>query len=208
MRLLFMTLMGFRWILTEDFAREKGLTVDTKGFEQAMARQRERARKARQDEGSMQVQGGVLAELDVDTRFIGYTSRSAETQVVAIIHNHRLVEEVDERKSCFVLLKETPFYAESGGQVGDRGEILTPGARLVVEDVKKGPRGEHIHQVRVEEGTLHQGDPGTCSDRPWIQGRCGEERHGHPFVAQSFKRSGGRPCESSGFPGGTRPAPL
>ncbi|WP_188430182.1 alanine--tRNA ligase [Kroppenstedtia guangzhouensis] len=150
---------GFPLDLTEDFAREKGLTVDTKGFEQAMARQRERARKARQDEGSMQVQGGVLAELDVDTRFIGYTSRSAETQVVAIIHNHRLVEEVDERKSCFVLLKETPFYAESGGQVGDRGEILTPGARLVVEDVKKGPRGEHIHQVRVEEGTLHQGDP-------------------------------------------------
>ena len=150
---------GFPLDLTEDFAREKGLSVDTQGFEQAMARQRERARKARQDEGSMQVQGGVLADLDVETHFIGYTSRQADTQVVALIQDQRLVEKVDEGSHCFVLLKETPFYAESGGQVGDRGEILAPGARLIVEDVKKGPRGEHVHQVRVEAGTLRQGDP-------------------------------------------------
>ncbi|PTX58440.1 alanyl-tRNA synthetase [Melghirimyces profundicolus] len=149
---------GFPLDLTEDFARENGLTVDTEGFEQAMAEQRERAREARREEGGMQVQGGALADLDVATTFVGYTSLSADTKVAAIIHNNQTVDVVGEGETCLVILEETPFYAESGGQVADRGEITTSRARLVVEDVQKGPKGEHIHRVRVEEGKLRKGD--------------------------------------------------
>ncbi|SDC60997.1 alanyl-tRNA synthetase [Melghirimyces thermohalophilus] len=149
---------GFPVDLTEDFAREQGMTVDTEGFEQAMNEQRERAREARQDAGSMKVQGGALSDLDVDTTFVGYTEREVDTQVVAIIHQDQQVDVLGEGETGLVLLGKTPFYAESGGQVADRGEMITSQARLVVEDVQKAPQGDHVHQVRVEEGTLHKGD--------------------------------------------------
>src|SRR5690606_4669165 len=149
---------GFPVDLTEDFAREQGMTVDTEGFEQAMNEQRERAREARQDAGSMKVQGGALSDLDVDTTFVGYTEREVDTQVVAIIHQDQQVDVLGEGETGLVLLGTTPFYAESGGQGADRGEMITSQARLVVEDVQKAPQGDHVHQVRVEEGTLHKGD--------------------------------------------------
>ncbi|SMO63145.1 alanine--tRNA ligase [Melghirimyces algeriensis] len=149
---------GFPVDLTEDFARENGLTLDIEGFEQAMAEQRERARQARKDMGSMQVQGGALADLHVDSRFNGYTTDRVDTKVVAVIRNNQEVDQVDQGETCLVVLEETPFYAESGGQIADRGRIVTKDAHLTVEDVQKGPRGEHVHQVRVERGVLHNGD--------------------------------------------------
>lgn len=149
---------GFPIDLTEDFARERGLTVDKEGFEAAMAKQRERARGARQETGSMQVQGGVLSELDAVTTFVGYEQEAVETQVVAIIADNRFVDRIEAGERAQVVLETTPFYAESGGQVGDQGEIESPNARLRVEDVKKGPKGQHIHQVTVIEGVLAKGE--------------------------------------------------
>jgi alanyl-tRNA synthetase len=149
---------GFPIDLTEDFAREKGLTVDREGFERAMEDQRERARAARKDVDSMQVQGGVLSDLNVESRFVGYTERTVSTRVAAIIRDDQLSEEAGEGQTCTLILEETPFYAESGGQVADKGWIVSPQARLRVEDVQKGPRGEHLHTVRVEEGTLRLGE--------------------------------------------------
>ena len=69
-----------------------------------------------------------------------------------------MAEEVGDGQTCTLILEETPFYAESGGQVADKGWIVSPKARLRVEDVQKGPRGEHLHTVRVEEGILRLGD--------------------------------------------------
>lgn len=149
---------GFPIDLTEDFAREQGLTVDREGFERAMEHQRERARSARKDVDSMQVQGGVLSELNVESRFVGYTEWAVSTRVAAIIQDDQLSEEVGEGQTCTLILEETPFYAESGGQVADKGWIVSSKARLRVEDVQKGPRGEHLHTVRVEQGTLRMGD--------------------------------------------------
>ncbi|MBO2533108.1 MAG: alanine--tRNA ligase [Thermoactinomycetaceae bacterium] len=149
---------GFPIDLTEDFARERGLTVDREGFERAMEDQRERARSARKDVDSMRVQGGVLSELNVESRFVGYTETAVSTRVAAIIRDEKLAEEVGVGQTCTLILEETPFYAESGGQVADKGWIVTPKARLRVEDVQKGPRGEHLHTARVEEGSLRLGD--------------------------------------------------
>lgn len=149
---------GFPIDLTEDFARERGLAVDREGFEQAMKEQRERARSARKDVDSMQVQGGVLSELHVKSSFVGYTETKVSTRVAAIIQDDRLAEEVGEGQTCTLILEETPFYAESGGQVADKGWIASAQARLRVENVQKGPRGEHLHTARVEQGTLRLGD--------------------------------------------------
>lgn len=149
---------GFPVDLTEDFAREHGMTVDKQGFEAAMAQQRERAREARQESGSMQVQGGALSQLQIKTTFVGYEQEKVSTRIAAVIVDSRFVDVVGAGETALVVLEETPFYAESGGQVGDHGEIRTTRARLRVDDVKKGPNGEHIHHTTVLEGTLALGD--------------------------------------------------
>lgn len=153
---------GFPVDLTEDFAREHGLEVDRNGFEQEMEAQRERARAARQDVDSMQVQGGSLANIQVESTFVGYDLFEIQTTVEAIIFEDELVDMIGTGSKALVILKETPFYAESGGQVADKGTIFTDSVRLRVEDVQKGPRSEHVHQVIVEAGVLHVGEKVTA----------------------------------------------
>ena len=116
---------GFPIDLTEDFAREKGLTVDREGFERAMEDQRERARAARKDVDSMQVQGGVLSELNVEVPLcrIHGDGRSAPGWRRSSGTNS-WSEEAGEGQTCTLILEETPFYAESGGQVADKGWIV------------------------------------------------------------------------------------
>jgi alanyl-tRNA synthetase len=149
---------GFPVDLTEDFAREHGLEVDREGFEREMEVQRERARAAREDVDSMKVQGGPLANLEVKSTFVGYTELEKETCIAAIVHGDSLVDILGEGQKGIVILEETPFYAESGGQVADRGTISTDKAMLRVEDVQKGPRGEHLHTVVVEKGSIRKGE--------------------------------------------------
>ncbi|MBA4543486.1 MULTISPECIES: alanine--tRNA ligase [Thermoactinomyces] len=149
---------GFPLDLTEDFAREHGLSVDREGFEKEMERQRERARSARQDVNSMKVQGGPLDELKVESEFVGYGVWETGTEIVAIIRENELVDQLSQGQTGLLLLAKTPFYAESGGQVADRGTIVTGHGRLRVTDVQKGPRGEHVHTVVVEEGSVSVGE--------------------------------------------------
>lgn len=149
---------GFPIDLTEDFAGENGLTVDRDGFERAMEAQRERARSARQDVDSMQIQGGPLSELTVTSEFIGYTDWVANAKVAAIIAHNQFVEQVEEGVTCQVVLDRTPFYAESGGQVHDEGTLCSDVVKARVTDVQKGPLGQHVHTVVVEAGTLRVGD--------------------------------------------------
>ncbi|MGN7468507.1 alanine--tRNA ligase [Brevibacillus sp. SAFN-007a] len=149
---------GFPVDLTEDFASEQGLTVDRDGFEQAMEEQRERARAARQDVDSMQIQGGPLSELTVTSEFVGYTELVATGKVEAIILDNQLVEEAEEGQTVQVILDQTPFYAESGGQINDEGYLLSDSVKARVTDVQKGPKGQNVHSVIVEAGTLRKGD--------------------------------------------------
>lgn len=145
---------GFPIELTEEYAEEAGMTVDHEGFENEMEKQRERARAARQDVDSMQVQGGVLGEVKVASEFVGYGTVATESNVVALVKNGEYTDSLQVGEEGQLMLDVTPFYAESGGQIADRGCLLADGVKVLVKDVQKAPNGQNLHQVVVEEGTL------------------------------------------------------
>ncbi|EES73957.1 MULTISPECIES: alanine--tRNA ligase [Paenibacillus] len=154
---------GFPLDLTEDFAAEHGLSVDREGFEAAMEEQRERARAARHESGSMMVQGGVLADFTTKTEFVGYNELEVTTSIVAIVVDDAFVDTLGEGQSGQVILASTPFYAESGGQVSDQGTIHNDSASATVEGLFKAPHGQHVHQVTVKTGELRVGAEVTAS---------------------------------------------
>lgn len=150
---------GFPLDLTEDFAQEQGFTVDRDGFEEEMKAQRNRARAARQEVDSMKVQGGVLGELTEKSEFVGYVQLEAEAKVVALIVNDQHVDYISSGQEAQLILNQTPFYAESGGQVADKGTIsLANGAQFEVEGVHKAPNGQHVHIGRMLHGSLKKGE--------------------------------------------------
>ncbi|MGG0413093.1 alanine--tRNA ligase [Peribacillus simplex] len=145
---------GFPIELTEEYAEEEGMTVDQAGFEKEMDAQRERARSARQDVDSMQIQGGVLGDIKVESEFVGYDQVAVEAKVAAIIKNGELVTEAQEGEEVQVILNKTPFYAESGGQIADIGTMASESVKVDVHDVQKAPNGQNLHRVTVTAGTL------------------------------------------------------
>ncbi|NDI33963.1 alanine--tRNA ligase [Chengkuizengella sediminis] len=154
---------GFPLDLTEDFAQENGFTVDHDGFEKAMQEQRERARAARQEVDSMKVQGGPLTDLEVKSEYVGYNNLEVRAKVEAIIFNDQLVDIVSESNTCLVVLDQTPFYAESGGQVSDHGKLENTSFKGNVQDVFKAPNGQHVHTLKIESGTIKVGDEVSAS---------------------------------------------
>jgi alanyl-tRNA synthetase len=145
---------GFPVELTEEYAEEEGMTVDHEGFEAEMELQRERARAARQDVDSMQVQGGVLGDLKVASEFIGYDQLQAESTVVSIVQHGELIDEAQAGEEVQLILDRTPFYAESGGQIADRGLLEADGVSVLIKDVQKAPNGQNLHKAVVQTGTL------------------------------------------------------
>ncbi|SDC19358.1 alanine--tRNA ligase [Shouchella lonarensis] len=148
---------GFPIDLTEEYVAEQGLTVDRAGFDKQMEAQRTRARQARQEVASMGIQEGVLSDLNVQSMFVGYDKFDVPAVITTIISGQALVTQAQAGETVQVLLNETPFYAESGGQVADCGLLVTDGAQARVCDVKKAPNGQHLHTVEVIEGTLSVG---------------------------------------------------
>ncbi|MCP1190706.1 alanine--tRNA ligase [Priestia flexa] len=154
---------GFPVELTKEYAEDEKMKIDHDGFESEMEGQRERARAARQDSSSMQVQGGVLGELTVESEFVGYDKDEVETFIEAIILHGELVDKVTEGQEAQVILKQTPFYAESGGQIADQGEISNATSVAAVKDVQKAPNGQHVHTVEVRSGELVKGETYTAT---------------------------------------------
>ena len=144
---------GFPVDLTNDIAREKGLTLDEAGFEAAMEAQRTRARAA--SKFGVDLRAGV--SVDGETRFTGYEQERGTGRVVALFRGNQPVELLGAGDDGQVVLDATPFYAESGGQVGDRGTLGAGGARFAVADTQKLGKA-HLHVGRVEAGTLKVGD--------------------------------------------------
>lgn len=149
---------GFPIELTEEYAEEVGMTVDQEGFEVAMEEQRERARAARQDVDSMQVQSEVLANLKEPSTFVGFDTLTAETKVTALVIEGQTAEVASEGQEALVLLAETPFYAEMGGQIADHGYISNDNFTAFVKDVQKAPNGQPLHTVVIESGELYVND--------------------------------------------------
>jgi alanyl-tRNA synthetase len=145
---------GFPVELTEEYAEEEGLSVDHAGFEKEMEGQRERARAARQDVGSMQVQGGILSDITTESKFVGYGNLETNATVIEVLVDKERQPKVDKGQEFQFILDQTPFYAESGGQIGDKGYLQGEGVKVYVTDVKKAPNGQNLHSGIVEEGTL------------------------------------------------------
>ncbi|MDN7240397.1 alanine--tRNA ligase [Planococcus sp. N028] len=145
---------GFPIELTEEYAEEEGMAVDYAGFEAAMEAQRDRARSARQNVNSMQSQSEVLGNIKEPSKFVGYTNTVADALVAVIIKDGELAESAQEGEEVQVILDQTPFYAESGGQIADRGTLSNDLVQAMVLDVKKAPNGQNLHTVRVESGEL------------------------------------------------------
>lgn len=148
---------GFPVDLTEEYAAESGLTVDQEAFEKEMEAQRTRAREARKEEASMQTQDGILTDITTESEFIGYETLEKETMVETIIYDGEMIDTVSAGKKVQLLLKETPFYAESGGQVADTGKLYNDQVEASVLDVQKAPNGQHLHTVEITQGTLRKG---------------------------------------------------
>jgi len=152
---------GFPLDLTQDALRPRGIAVDTDGFDAAMARQREEARKAWSGSGDAATEAiwFDLREEVGATDFLGYETESAEGQIVALVKGGARVDTLAEGDAGYVVVNQTPFYGESGGQVGDTG-VLTGGEDAVarVADTLKKVGDLHVHVVQIEHGAFGIGD--------------------------------------------------
>lgn len=149
---------GFPIDLTVEIARENGIEVDREGFERELEEQRARAREARQVAEGMQSQRGALETFTEPSQFVGYDELTVDAIILGIFKDGDRVDGLAIGEEGQVILDVTPFYAESGGQVGDRGEIVGTNGKAEVLDVQKAPHGQHVMRVRVVDGSLLQGD--------------------------------------------------
>ncbi len=145
---------GFPLDLTQDVARERKLEVDVAGFEAAMQAQRERARAASRFGAADDLDAGV----EQASEFVGYQQLAAQDSVQALLRDGAPVEQIEAGQDGMVILSSTPFYAESGGQVGDTGVLLAEGVRFEVMDTRKDAAGAILHIGRLLEGRLSVGD--------------------------------------------------
>ncbi|AYC32303.1 alanine--tRNA ligase [Pseudomonas cavernae] len=143
---------GFPYDLTGDIARERGLTLDESGFEREMAAQRERARSA----SAFGLDYNSLVKVEGETRFLGYEGTSGSGRIIALFADGQAVDTLNEGEEGVVVLDQTPFYAESGGQVGDCGYLEGAGVRFDVRDTTKAG-GAYLHHGVVAEGSLSVG---------------------------------------------------
>ena len=152
---------GFPYDLTEDALRARGIGVDRAGFDAAMAQQKAAARAAWKGSGQA-ADSEVwfdIAERAGATEFTGYTANTAEAQVVALVKDGAEVESASAGDSVSVIVNQTPFYGESGGQTGDAGTITgADGLSLAVTDTAKPLGRLHAHNAVVEAGTIKVGD--------------------------------------------------
>jgi len=146
---------GFRFPeLSQEIAAEHGLTVELEGFEAAMEEQTSRSQEAHETidltapDFLNQQAAGINA-----TQFLGYTQPSTPAQVTTLIANSKPVESAEAGTEVQVMLDQTPFYAESGGQIGDRGYLSGDSVLVRIEDVQQ-KSGIYIHYGRIERGTL------------------------------------------------------
>ncbi|MCY4609127.1 MAG: alanine--tRNA ligase [bacterium] len=156
---------GFPLDLTEDALRREGRTVDRQGFEDAMAEQRAKARKAW--EGTGDAADGpfwyALFERCGATEFLGYSTESAEAEVVALVAGNGEVDSAGPGDDIGIVLNQSPFYAESGGQIGDQGRLAGPGVSATITDTQKRIGDIHLHVAHIDEGHLSPGDHVTLT---------------------------------------------
>ena len=145
---------GFPRDVTQEVAEARGVVLDGEGFEQALTEQRARSRAAQRDDRGVRLPAGFG-----ETVFLGYGGRvSGDGTVVAIDVDGSLQESASAPSRAMIVLDQTPFYAEAGGQVGDTGVLRGDGVVARVRDTQGAPEGTHVHLVDITEGVLNVGD--------------------------------------------------
>ena len=162
---------GFPLDLTQDALREKGVEVDTDAFDAAMDAQKAKARAAWTGSGETADESVWfdIEDKSGPTEFLGYDTEAAEGQIIAVIVNGRAVDSVDNGDEVQLVLNQTPFYAESGGQVSDKGFIKTASGSVTITDVKK-KAGVFVHIGKVSFGTVNKGDAAELTIDPIRRG--------------------------------------
>jgi alanyl-tRNA synthetase len=166
---------GFPIELTLEMAGEQGLSVDETEFRRLMAEQRNRAKADAKSKKTGHADTSVFRELREPgiTEFTGYRELSTDSTIRGLIVDGTISEAADKGQVVQVVLERTPFYAESGGQIADEGEITADGARLRVLDVQRPVKGLIVHTVEVTEGTIRSGADVLASvDREWRLSAC------------------------------------
>jgi alanyl-tRNA synthetase len=154
---------GFPLDLTQDALRARGITVDVEGFNAAMERQRQKARASWSGSGEAATEAVWFSvrEKAGPTEFLGYETEQAEGVVAALVRNGKEVASLKKGESGAIILNQTPFYAESGGQVGDTGSMTADGTRVRVTDTQKKAGDLFVHFGTVEEGEIKRDAPLT-----------------------------------------------
>lgn len=142
---------GFPVELTEEYALERGFEIDLEGFKAEMEKQRERARAARTNDQSMSIQSELLAQINVESEFVGYSELNVTSNLNTIIFEDEFVQKLPADSTAQLIFDQTPFYAEKGGQVGDRGLIRDKNGTIVarVTDTQSAPAGQNLHIVET-----------------------------------------------------------
>lgn len=149
---------GFPVELTEEYAKQEGLVIDQKGFEHELEQQRNRARSARRNQKSMQVQSDTLRNITEKSEFVGYSRFTVDdAHIIAIVKDNEEVDSASEGDKVQLILDRTPFYAEMGGQIADKGVLSNENVKLLVTDVQKAPNGQNLHTSVVENGQVTVG---------------------------------------------------
>jgi alanyl-tRNA synthetase len=150
---------GFPLELTAEMATEEGLSVDEEGFRIAMERQRETSRSGASFKADGRDRADLYAAIQPRTEFLGYTETSAHANIVAILGPDGPMDQAEAGQQVEVVLDRTPFYGESGGQVGDSGDLHTDAGHVNVDDTRKPAPDLFVHRGTVEAGFIRVGDP-------------------------------------------------
>lgn len=147
---------GFPLDLTQDVARESGRAVDVEAFDTCMQSQKERSRSSKQFSQSNQISAEIIQALN-PTVFVGYQQESSPAQVMMLLHENQQVDQLNAGQQGIVVLNQSPFYAESGGQVGDKGKLSSAQVKVLVTDTQKAAGQFYLHHVDITEGVLKVG---------------------------------------------------
>ena len=151
---------GLSLDIVEDVAREEGLKIDTVGYEEAMAGQRTQSQESWKGSGEEGIPEAFrkLTAKGISSRFVGYEDLSVKSKIVALVRGDKEVSSAQAGDEVAVVLEQTPFYGEAGGQVGDTGRLLHNGMTTKITNTLKFGQNLIVHQGKVEEGTLSIGD--------------------------------------------------
>ena len=154
---------GFPFEMTKSILEKSGLNVDESGFEREMEKQREQARSSTQMTGNIFDEGpiGIIKETAKETTFLGYENCEIESRVIGLIIDEKLVKAADTGQEVHIVLDQTPFYAEAGGQVGDTGIVQTKNSKVEVSNTKKS-NDIIVHIGKVVEGKIKTNENVTC----------------------------------------------